>query len=169
MNMTEKRAKRNSAGYTLIEIAISTSIILLISVVALKFWINTSEAFTLDGNRAVLKQQSERALEIMTERISQGTNGTFVLSNGNSTLDFVDGSDLSNIQYTLNPLAPTAPAWGEIVQTIDGVQGPIGGYAQALQFTASPTGLITINPTFSTGKGRTQTTLTVQSSVAARN
>jgi len=170
MLRTRKRSNHGSAGFTLVEVAISAAIMVIIGLVVTKFWISTSEAFVLDNNKATIKQQSERALEIMTERIRQANAPSIVLSNGNSTINFVDSSDGSNVQYTLTPLAPVAPTWGEITQTINGgASNAIGGYAQALQFTATPTGLVTINATFIIGSGRTQSTLTVQSSVGARN
>ena len=163
------QSEKKPGGFTLIEVVISAAIAVLIALVVTKFWINTSEAFALDSNTATVKQQSERALEIMSDRIQRANAPGIVVSNGGATIDFVDNSDGSNVQYTLNPLAPVAPVWGEIVQTIDGTQGFIGGYAQTLQFNASPTGLVTIDVTFTKGTGRTQATLSVQSSVSARN
>ena len=169
MLRARKCSNRGSAGFTLVEVAISAAIMVIIGLVVTKFWISTSEAFVLDNNKATIKQQSERALEIMTERIRQANAPSIVLSNGNSTINFVDSSDGSNVQYTLTPLAPVAPTWGEITQTINGASNAIGGYVQALQFTATPTGLVTINATFIIGSGRTQAVLAVQSSVGARN
>jgi len=166
---THTEKKRGSEGFTLIEVAISVVIVVLISVVIMKFWMETSTAYALDGNMVTLKQQSERSMEIMSERISHATTASIVLSNGNATIAFVDSSDGSNVQYTLNPLNPAAPTWGEIVQTVNGAQATIAGYAQNLQFTASATGLVNITATFQKGTGRTQSNLTVQSSVSARN
>ena len=171
MKRIETNAK--SAGFTLIELAISVAILLLVSLVIIKFWVNTSEAFTLDGNMVALKQQSERAMEIMAEKIRRATvDLTLVVSNGNATLDFVDNTDplnAENVQYTLAPLAPAAPIWGQIIQTVNGTQRVVAGYVETLQFTASPTGLVTITATFHKGVGRAETTLTVQTSVSARN
>jgi type II secretory pathway pseudopilin PulG len=161
-------------GFTIIEVAVAAVIMVLIGLVVAKFMIATSEAFTLDSNTATLKQQSERAMETMAERIRKGMNGSFVLSNGNSTLDFVDATDGSQIQYTLTPLAPVAPVWGEITQTITDAAGvartsAIAGYARNLQFAVSGTGRVTINGTFTIGRGRTQTILAVQAEALARN
>jgi len=174
---TLKKAKKygvnGSSGFTIIELAIAAVIMVFIGMVVTKFMLATSEAFTLDSNIATLKQQSERAMESMAERIRKATNGTLVLSNGNSTLDFVDATDGSQIQYTLTPLAPVAPVWGEITQTITDVAGvrtsAIAGYVQNLQFTVSGTGRVTINATFTMGMRRPQTTLAVQAEALARN
>ena len=172
-----KRARHGvsgSGGFTLIELAVAAVIMVLIGLVVTKFMITTSEAFTLDSNTATLKQQSERAIDTMAERIHKAQMGSFVLSNGNSTIDFVDGADGSLVQYTLTPLAPVAPVWGEITQTITDTLGvtrttAIAGYVQNLQFALSGTGRVTINATFNMGTGRTQTTLAVQAEALARN
>ncbi len=169
MTLKTKHRISNSDGFTLIELVISAAIIAVIGVVVTKFWINTAEAFTLDNNIAILKQQSERSTEIMAERIRRANAASIVISNGNATIDFVDSSDGSNVQYSLTPAAPAAPLWGEIMQTVNGAQGSIGGYVQSLQFTASPTGLVTIDAAYAIGTGRTQTALAVQCSAAARN
>lgn len=161
---------RKSAGFSLIEVAIASAIMLLIAIMVVKFWGNTSEAFTLDSNTVILKQQSERAMEVISERIARADVTTFALSNGNSTLDFTDGSNGSAVQYTINPLAPATPPWGQIVQTVDGVQTTLAGYVQTLQFTQVPgTNIVTIDASFAIGAGRTQSTLLVQSHVAPRN
>ena len=168
--MIEKRTKKkDNAGFTLIEVAISAAIMVLIGLVVTKFWVATSEAFTLDSNISIVKQQSERSMEIMGERIRRASAVTIVVSNGNSTIDFVDTSNGSNVQYTFAPPAAGGLAWGQITQSIDGVPGAIAGYVQNLQFTASGTGLVIIDATFAKGTGRTQSTLTVQCSAAARN
>ena len=169
MSITAKHKVNGSAGFTLIELMISAAILVIIGVVVAKFWINTAEAFTLDNNIAILKQQSERSTEIMAERIRRASAASIVISNGNATIDFVDSADGSNVQYTLAPAAPAAPIWGEIMQTVNGAQGSIGGYVQSLQFTASPTGLVTIDAAFIIGTGRTQSALAVQCSAAARS
>jgi len=166
---TTRKIAKDSGGFTVIEIVVAAAIIVLIGVVVTKFWINTSEAFILENNTAVLKQQSERSMEIMAERIRRANAASIGLSNGNSTMDFVDTADGSDIQYTLTPLAPVAPAWGEITQSINAVPNAIAGYAQALQFDVTGTGLVTINATFIIGSGRTRKTLTMQCNVAARN
>ena len=110
--------------------AVSVAIMLVVSIVVIKFRVNTSEAFTLDGNVVALKQQSERAMEIMAERIRLATTASLALSNGNATLDFLDNIDGSNVQYTLVPLAPAASVWGQIVQTANGTQRVVAGYVE---------------------------------------
>ena len=154
MSKTHSERIRASEGFTLIEVLVSAVIIVLISVVVMKFWMETSTAYALDGNMVVLKQQSERSMEIMSERISRAVTASIVLSNGNSTIAFVDSSDGSNVQYTLNPLVPVAPTWGQIDQNINGTQAPIAGYVQNLQFSASATGLVTITGTFRQPKAK---------------
>jgi len=169
MMRTLDKHVRNSGGFSLIELGVSFAIAILVSLVVFKFWITTSEAFTLDSNLVTIKQQSERALEIMSERMRRASAATIVVSNGNTTISFVDTSDGSNVQYSLNPVAPTAPVWGEIVQTINGGQNSIAGYVEALQFSVSGTGLVTITATFHKGSGRTETAFTLQSNASARN
>jgi len=168
MKDNEQKAKR-TAGFTLIEVVISAVIAVLIGLVITKFMLSTSEAFTLDCNTAIVKQQSEHTMEIMADRIRRANALSIVLSNGNTTIDFLDTSDASNIQYTFVPPPAGGPVWGEIRQSINGAQASIGGYAQNLQFAVSPTGLVTIDAAFAKGTGRTQATLTVQCSAAARN
>ncbi|GAB4337238.1 MAG: hypothetical protein Kow0099_10540 [Candidatus Abyssubacteria bacterium] len=167
----QKKTPRNRkpTGFSLIEVAISAAIALLVSLVVVRFWITTSEAFTLDGNMVELKQQSERAMEIMAERIRRANTPTIVLSGGNTAIDFVDGFDGNNVRYELQPLAPAAPAWGRIVQTINGTQSVLCGHVESLQFTASGTGLVTAVASFRKGAGRTETRLATQWSVSARN
>jgi type II secretory pathway pseudopilin PulG len=159
-----------SAGFTIVELVVAMCVSMLIALVVIKFWINASEAFALDTNIVTIKQESARAMEAMADRISRADVALGItLSNGNTTIDFTDGVDGSAVQYTLNPLAPTAPVWGEIVQTVNGAPRTVAGYVEALQFTATGTGLVTITATFHKGRGRTETQLAVQSSVAARN
>lgn len=167
--ITERFEKRNEGGFTLIELAVALVITVLISLVVLKFWLNSSEAFALDSNVVTIKQQSERAMEIMTERIRRATATSIALSNGNSAIDFVDSSDGSNVRYELIPLAPAAPVWGQIAQTVNGTQSTIAGYAESLRFSVTGTGLVNISASFHKGTGRAETRLAVQSSVAARN
>jgi len=159
--------RSHSAGFTVIELAVATAITLLISLGVIRFWMATSEAFSLDSNIVTVKQQSERAMEIMTERIRRAQASSIVLSNGNATIDFVDSSDASAVQFTLAPPAPAGPQWGQVVQTINGNQATIAGYAESLQFTVSG-GLVNITAAFHKGTGRNETALTVQSSAAAR-
>ncbi len=158
-----------NAGFTLIEVIVSAAILVLMGLVVTKFWIGASEAFTLDSNNSVVRRQSERTMEIMADRIRRANAASITLSNGNSAIDFIDTSDGSNVQYSFTPPAPDGPPWGEITQSIDGVQSSLGGYAQSLGFTASPTGLVIIDATFVVGTGRTRAALTVQCSAAARN
>jgi type II secretory pathway pseudopilin PulG len=168
--MKKRRAAiRGDAGFTLIEVVISAAIAVLIGIVVTKFWIGASEGFNLDNNKSVVRRQSERTMEMMADRLRRANAASIALSDGNSTIDFVDTSDGSNVRYSFTPPAPDGPAWGEITQSIDGVQSSLGGYAQNLGFTASPTGLVVIDATFIVGTGRTQAALTVQCSVAARN
>jgi hypothetical protein len=156
------------AGFTIIELAVSTAIALVVSLVVIRFWMTTSEAFSLDTNIVTVKQQSERALEIIVERIQRARAATIVVSNGNRTIDFIDSSDGSAVQFTLQPAAPAAPQWGQIVQTIDGTQATIASYVESLQFSLSGVGLVDITASFHKGTLRQETTLTVQSSAAAR-
>jgi type II secretory pathway pseudopilin PulG len=160
---------RKSAGFSIIEVAISAAMMLVISLLLVRFWVTTSEAFTLDGNMVTLKQQSERAMETMAERIRRADTPSIVVSGGNTAIDFVDGFDGSNVRYELQPLAPAGPNWGTIVQTVSGTQSVLAGHAESLQFTASGTGLVTAVASFRKGAGRTETRLTTQWSVSARN
>ena len=172
MRMTKANTRTNQGGFTILELAISAAIAILVSLVVVKFWIVTSEAFSLDGNMMTIKEESERALEIMTERIQRASDATIIVSNGNATIDFVDVSNSlnpQNVQYTLEPLAPGPPIWGQIVQTVNGTQGTIAGYVESLQFTTSATGLVTITARFHKGAGRPETALTVQANAAARS
>lgn len=170
--MTNASPRTNQGGFTILEFTISATIAILISLVLVKFWVVTSEAFSLDGNMMTIKEESERAMEIMTERIQRASDVTIVVSNGNATIDFVDVSDSlnpQNVQFTLAPLAPVAPNWGQIVQTVNGTQGVIAGYVECLQFSTSATGLVTITARFHKGTGRPETAVTVQANAAARS
>ena len=161
---------RGNAGFTLIEVALSAAIVVFIGLVVTRFWIATSEAFTLDNNKSAVRRQSEHAMERMADRIRRASALSITPNNGTSSaIDFVDTSDGSNVRYSFTPPAPGGPPWGEITQSIDGVQSSLGGYTQNLTFTASPTGLVIIDATFIVGTGRTQAALTVQCSAAARN
>ncbi len=174
MKIREMRSPhRNSSGFSLIELAISLVVMTLIIIVVLKFWMDTSDAFSLDGNVVTTKQQSERAMEIMTERMRRAdmtvVPSPFVVSNGGATISFVDNSDGSQVQYSLAPLAPTAPNWGQIVQTVNGTQNVIASYAESLQFAVSPTDMVTVTARFHKGdKRRTETWFTLESSVSPR-
>jgi type II secretory pathway pseudopilin PulG len=170
--MINQKPFKNSAGFTLLEVAVSTAIMLAITLGVVKFWITTSEAFTIDSNMVILKQQSERAMEIMAERIRRAdpdsAGGLLALSNGDTAIDFIDGSGAA-VRYELQPLAPIGPAWGQIVQTLNGTQNVIAGYVQNLTFSVSATGLITVTATFRMGSGRAETQLTTEYTVSPRN
>lgn len=169
-SMKDDRATiKGNAGFTLIEVVVSAAIVVLVGLVVTRFWIATSEAFTLDNNISMVRRQSERTMEIMADRIRRANAVSITLSNGNSTIDFIDASDGSNVRYSFTPPVPNGLPWGEISQSVDGVQSSLVGYAVNLAFTTSPTGLVIIDATFIAGTGRTQATLTVQCSAAARN
>lgn len=165
---------KNSSGFTLIELAIALVITTLILIVVLKFWFETTDAFSLDGNIVVTKQQSERALEMMTDRIRHADMSVgpppIVITNGGATINFVDSSDGSQVQYTLAPLAPTGPNWGQIVRTINGNSTVIASYVESLQFVSLPSTdeVITITARFHKGANRSETAFTLQSSVSPR-
>jgi prepilin-type N-terminal cleavage/methylation domain-containing protein len=159
-----------NAGFTIIEILIATAIMLLIMLCVTRFWVATSEAFTLDGNIVLLKKQSERAMDTMTAGLLRANKASLTLSNGNRTIDFTDTFDSSQVRYELRPLAPAAPIWGQIVQTVNGTESVVTGYVQDVQFIVSPsTDIVTIDATFHAGAGRTETTLNSVSCVSSRS
>jgi Tfp pilus assembly protein PilW len=161
---------KQNAGFTIIEIIIATAIMLLITLGVVKFWIATSEAFTLDGNIVLLKKQSERALDTMTMRLLRANKASLTPTNGNRMIDFTDTFDGSQVRYELRPLAPAAPVWGQIVQTVNGTESVVTAYVEDVQFIVSPsTDIVTIDATFHTGAGRTETTLNSVSCVSSRS
>jgi type II secretory pathway pseudopilin PulG len=162
-------AKQNT-GFTIIEIAVATAIMLVITLGAIKFWIATSEAFTLDSNMVLLKQQSERAMQKMTDRLLRANKASLALSNGDHIIDFTDAFNGSQVRFELRPLAPAGPVWGQIVQTVDGVESVVTGYVEDVQFSIAPnTDIMTINATFHAGAGRTETVLNSVSCVSSRS
>ncbi|MBI5118894.1 type II secretion system protein [Candidatus Poribacteria bacterium] len=165
--------RKKDSGFTTLEVLIAAAIMLFIAIVTVKFWLTTAEAFSLDSNVVTLKQQSERAMEMMTEGLTEArTAPAPVLSNGGATIDFTSSADGAAVQYTLSPLAPFAPNWGQIIQTRGGTQSVIAGYVESLQFvnSAMPSvDRIDITAIFHTGTGRTETRLTVNSTVTPRN
>ncbi|RJP18974.1 MAG: hypothetical protein C4520_13565 [Candidatus Abyssobacteria bacterium SURF_5] len=167
--MSQIKTARNEAGFTLVELALTVVIALVISIMVVRFWITTSEAFILDTNIVTLKQQSERTIEIMSEKIRRANAATIVVSNGNSTIDFVDTFDGAAVRYEFQPPAPGGPPWGQIVQTASGMQVVLASYVENLQFTATPTGLVSVTAAFQTGSGNAQSRLTSQFSASARN
>lgn len=161
---------RKNEGFTFIEISIATAIMLVITLGAIKFWIATSEAFTLDSNMVLLKQQSERAMEKMTHRLLRATKTSLVSSNGDRVIDFTDAFDGSQVRFELRPIAPAGPPWGQIVQTMNGQESVVTGYVENVQFhIAENTDIVTINASFRTGAGRTETVLNSVSCVSSRS
>lgn len=170
MTKNDFSQKGRNAGFTIIEILIATIVMLVIMLGVTKFWIATSEAFTLDGNIVLLKKQSERAMDTMTAKLLRANKASLTLSNGNRMIDFTDTFDGSQVRYELRPLVPTAPVWGQVVQTVNGTESVVTAYVEDVQFIVSPsTDIITINATFHAGAGRAETSLNSVSCVSSRS